>query len=420
MRHENHTEPSTGLNSQLDIRLFEPEDIPSFVRIAHANFDSPAYSLYPQSVVEAYKRANSADSLGETFTKPGTETYVITDGAGIVNAYYVLRQVAEDDGLTVDMRRMQIAPEAQGQGLAGKILTSAEQRAKDLGARRISIHAGGASRAYFERKGWTGNTVLVNFKPYPAITFYCAKELTSDQDEDLRYQADSIVWAGTNQRKINLLRQIAPDTVPIFAAPAEEEKGLDIIEVAKSKIESAKNNTNGFTSRTAFISTDVLNHILTYDDSSQTYVFKGRHKPSSPEEATQNFAEMLRYSVESGRPTPYVLKCATVVEIGGTQIVSLVDTSIWLKQSILKDLSTPQGFAAYRNEALANYGRDVMDNSAGFGFLYFLNHGGIEGINGAPIEDIDDLSQVSQDITKIAHGSPDPNLLNKVLNSNQS
>ena len=124
---------------------------------------------------------------------------------------------------------------------------------------------------------------------------------------------------------------------------------------------------------------------------------------------------MLDYYLKSDRPTPYVFKCATVIEIDGKQFSYLVDTSIWLSQPILEFLSTPEGFAKYREDVLANYGRDVMDNSGGFAFPYFLDNNGVLGINGVPINDIEDIPQASEKVIKIAHGSPDTHLLNTVL-----
>ncbi len=98
-------------------------------------------------------------------TPPHGDLLLVRDGARAVGVGCVKLL---DDGDTVEVKRMWVAPSHRGQGIGGRLLERLEERARELGATRAVLDTRrllGAVPLY-ERHGYR-STAPFNDNPYP-------------------------------------------------------------------------------------------------------------------------------------------------------------------------------------------------------------------------------------------------------------
>ena len=120
--------------------------------------DAHGLSLYPAESYYALDPASLAD--------PDVRLFVARrDGVAVGIAALVLGARGEE-GREAELKRMFVAPEARGAGVATALLAAAEATASDLGVTRLVLETGPRQPeaiALYEKHGYA---VIPNFGPY--------------------------------------------------------------------------------------------------------------------------------------------------------------------------------------------------------------------------------------------------------------
>jgi len=125
------------------IRPFGPQDLHALKRLIDSTIDVSYAGVYPPRAIEFFKSHHSAENIlqdaGQGFT-------IVLEADGEVLATGTL--------LAGEVRRMFVAPDSQRRGLGRLIMRALEQRAKDNGIFRITLHSSLVARTFYEGLGF--------------------------------------------------------------------------------------------------------------------------------------------------------------------------------------------------------------------------------------------------------------------------
>lgn len=386
--------PEKNNSKEVTIRPYNAEDISRVMDVVHANFNGISYSLFPQDVVNAYKAANSKDDITHAIEDEGTQTFVAETqdgelgGFALIRHHGVPRRNAYGD---LDLRRMHVNPNIQGNGIGKKLFNAIEERGRELNVSFITSHASGGARNYFEKNGWTGKTILnhMSKRNTSSLVFATEKSVWPEQI-DLYLPPTHVIYAGSNPRREEFLHQAVGDHTKVMSLPSVEDPSEDVVVAAQSKALSLSTLLRYTKNvRPVIIGSDIRTDLVAHDPNTNTkYHLENRGKPKSVEEARENFKILRNYAQETDRPAPYIVRSATYIHDPlepDSDSVSEYDVSLWLSQEALEELSSEKGFAQYREQLHDEYGQDVTDMAAGFALPIFIKNKFVEGINGYPL-----------------------------------
>ncbi len=430
--------PEAQTSSPLEVRGITKDDYKAVSDLARKNFNGPSFSLFPKDVVQGYISANSVQDVRHAAETEGSEAYVATNMLHDVVGFVLLRhnQVFRRNSYgDVDLRRLHVDPDTQGQGVGKELFSILESRGRDLHASHITSHASGGSRPFFEANGWEGET---NFNDMSkrgkarAIVFVASKQLSPKKIE-LLPTPTHVLYAGANETKAHYVRELVAgidsniDFVKHSGA-VEDEATTDVVDAALSKALSTANQIAGHGGRLSplIVAGDVRADLLVIGGGKQSYRydFLNRGKPRGATtadriaEVADNFTELFITSDETNRPAPYVIRSATCLldpkDPDGVKF-STYDTSVWLSTEGLEELATKEGVKKYRDEAMEELNSDILDMSGGFCLPIFLKRGYVKGINGHPLETLPKKDEVIKRALHTAIVGIDPRLLSNRL-----
>jgi GNAT superfamily N-acetyltransferase len=164
---------------QTSIGVATLDDVWEISALISTNFlHHPAYSDTDWRVRSSYLRSNSPDELFDTLQRPGTHTYVLRSDIGIA-AVMISRETPPEDvkarfvGTSIavngvrpvpsalDIRRLHARLDVDRLGLGTQLITHAEQEARRMGLTALISDAALPAQSYFERKGYTGETIEI-------------------------------------------------------------------------------------------------------------------------------------------------------------------------------------------------------------------------------------------------------------------
>lgn len=391
-----HCEPVR--KPEVAIRPYADTDCKDVVAMMQQNFKGLTYSLFPRDVVTAYKAANRETDVRHAVYEEGTEAYVAETSDGEIGGFVLIRHNSMQRRNAygdLDLRRLHVNPNIQGQGIGRKLFDIITDRARALNVEYISGHASGGSRPYFEQNGWTGRTILNKMtKRGTSALVFAAERRIQPESIDLHTPPTHLIYAGTSKRREDFLRSIAGNVVVVKGYPSDESPTTDVVEAARSKahflgplISKSRNNFP------LVIASDIRAELLVLDPNnpSARYRLENRGKPQSPDIAHENFIALHRTAEETKKPAPYIVRSATYVHdpfLRRNDSYSEYDVSFWFSEEGLAELSSENGFADYRDELRETYGDDVTDMAAGFALPIFMRRGYIVGVNGYPLADL--------------------------------
>lgn len=388
----------TQTSGKLVIRPSTNPDCPKIVQMMIENFEGPAYSLYPQDVIDAYKAANNKTEMYHALRSGGTEAFVAETQRGEIAGFVLIRYNPDrfprrNAYGELDLRRLHVNPKTQGEGVGKTLFEFIEQSARELNVEFITTHASGSSRPYFEQNGWTGKTILhkMDRRKTSSLVFAAQKRVT--QEEIILFQTVThVVYAGSNTTKADHLRKIVDILhTPVIQVAAEEAPTADAVESARSKALSVSSKLTLRKHSPLVVANDVRTDLMGMhpERNDARYYLVNRGKPERLEQARENFMLLLTYSRRTKKPAPYVVRSATYLHTPlEPDLDSYVenDVLVHLNQEGLEQLSSPVGFNRYREEVRETYGIDPSDMSAGFALPVFLNHGWVAGLFGHPFD----------------------------------
>lgn len=387
-------QPERNNTREVQVRPFQQNDLSPLMDIIHANFNGLSYSLFPEDVVNAYKNANSKEDITHAIEEEGTETYVTETSDGEIGGFALIRHhgVPRRNAYgDLDLRRMHVNPHIQGNGIGKKLFNAIEERGRELNVSHITSHASGGARTYFEKNGWTGKTILnhMSKRNTSSLVFATEKYIWPEQI-DLYLPPTHVIYAGSNPRREDFLRETVGDITKVMSYPSIEDPSEDVVVAAQSKALSLSPLLK-YTRyvQPLIIGSDIRTDLVAHDQGTNTkYHLENRGKPKSPEEAFENFKVLQSYAQETQRPAPYIVRSATYMHDPldpESDSFTEYDISLWLSQDAVNELSTQQGFNKYREQLHDEYGQDVTDMAAGFALPIFLKNNYIAGINGYPL-----------------------------------
>ncbi len=115
---------------------------------------------------------------GRSDVLPGAR-YLVAVVEGEAAGCVALQPLPEDPA-TGEVKRMYVAPEARGQGLARRLLEDLESLARELGYRRLRLATGkqaGPAVALYESSGYTPTPLYGRYLTEPRIVACYAKPL---------------------------------------------------------------------------------------------------------------------------------------------------------------------------------------------------------------------------------------------------
>lgn len=388
----------------IQIRPYESSDRDAVVQVLHANFRA-TFTMLPQDVLNAYIQANRAGDLEHAVKTEGTEAYVAETRNGEIGGFTLIRY--NDSRLArrnaygdLDLRRLHVNPEVQGNGIGKKLFAWMYERATspEINVEYITGHASGSSRPFFEHNGWTGKTILNPMTKRGTSSLVFATQRRIPPAEISLYPTPThVVYAGSSEARTNFLQKLMTDinpSVPVIAIESDEDSTDDVVEAAKSKALSAAKRLSGQRNITPLvIASDVRARLVRAQPENITtrydFVNKGKPRSSDPlEEIRGNFSQLRDYTRRTNRPAFYIIDAGTYFHPldGSGDTYTEYDTSVFLSAEGLEILATDKGLAEYRDQVMDTYGADITQMSAGFALPIFFDRGYVVGLNNHPLE----------------------------------
>ncbi len=147
--------------------------LPDGITIASAPADGPEavaclgayYAELDERFPEGFDVAATTSADAAELTPPRGDLLLVRDGAVVVGVGCVKLL---DDGASVEVKRMWVAPASRGRGLGAALLARLEQRARELGATRAVLDTRSLLGAVplYERHGYVACAPF-NDNPYP-------------------------------------------------------------------------------------------------------------------------------------------------------------------------------------------------------------------------------------------------------------
>jgi GNAT superfamily N-acetyltransferase len=401
------------------LRPLEETDLPRATELAQNNIRKSFLTLFPQDVINAYLAANSEEELRHAANDDGTETSVLIDPTGQLIGFALIRfnpQQRRNTYGELDLRRLHVDENAQGQGLGKMLFEWMYERAKspEINSEYVTSHASGSSRLFFEKEGWEGETTLNEMKKKgtSAIVFVAHKPV-GQKEIILHNPPTHIIYAGGNPTKFEHMRKLIDNLgirLPITQASAQEdEQTQDVFIAAKSKaLSAAERLTLHGNINPLVIANDVRADLMKTSISTEgkpVYSLASKGKPKTTQELMENFRLLANTADITQRPAPYIIKAGTVLHSPlepRSDDYSEHDVSIWISQEALEKLSTEDGIGEYIRAVNHEYGADALSMSAGLCLPYFLQMGFVEGINGHDIATLPKKDQVVEDAIQTA------------------
>ena len=129
------------------LRSFEAADAPALAKLTLEAIRTIGAAVYTPDQVRVWSSGHINAERFIARAEAGHLIYVMIDDAGMPSAYDLL----EPDG-HLDM--LYCAPGHAGRGLAGKLLSHAEEQARGLGLTRLYTESSELARSPFERAGY--------------------------------------------------------------------------------------------------------------------------------------------------------------------------------------------------------------------------------------------------------------------------